>query len=72
MSMTCDGAAVMVSQKSGVAGKMKSINPKIFITHIVPPPPIDWFLHQKQVKNKYLMRWKNLFQTHFSFLKIAQ
>ena len=39
MSMTCDGAAVMVSQKSGVAGKMKSINPKIFITHIVPPPP---------------------------------
>ena len=36
VSMTCDGAAVMVSQKGGVAGKMKSINPKIFFTHCPP------------------------------------
>ena len=33
-SMTCDGAPVMISQKNGVAGKLKSlVNPKLFISH---------------------------------------
>ena len=36
-SMTCDGAPVMISQKNGVAGKLKSlVNPKLFITHCPP------------------------------------
>ena len=36
-SMTSDGAPVMISQKNGVAGKLKaSVNPKLFITHCPP------------------------------------
>ena len=36
-SLTCDGAPVVLSQKNGVAGKLKaSVNPKLFITHCPP------------------------------------
>jgi hypothetical protein len=37
VSMTSDGAPVMISQKNGVAGKLKSsVNAKLFITHCPP------------------------------------
>ena len=36
-SMTCDGAAVMIYPKNGVAGKLRSVvNPKLFVTHCPP------------------------------------
>ena len=36
-SMTCDCAAVMISPKNGVAGKLRSVvNPKLFVTHCPP------------------------------------
>ena len=36
-SLTCDGAPVVLSQKNGVAAKLKaSLNPKLFITHCPP------------------------------------
>ena len=37
VSMTSDGAPVMISSKNGVAGKLKSsVNSKIFVTHCLP------------------------------------
>ena len=37
ISMTCDGAPVMISPKNGVAGKLRSVvNPKLFVTHCPP------------------------------------
>ena len=37
VSMTCDGAPVMISPKNGVAGKLRSVvNPKLFVTHCPP------------------------------------
>ena len=37
VSMTSDGAPVMISQKNGVAGKLKSsVNSKLFISHCPP------------------------------------
>ena len=37
VSMTCDGAPVMISSKNDVAGKLKSsLNSNIFVTHCLP------------------------------------
>ena len=49
-SLTCDGAPVVLSQKNGVAGKLKaSVDPKLFITHC---PPHRLVL-RKQVKKLF-------------------
>ena len=46
-SITTDGAAMTISQRGGVAGKLKAaVNPKLFVVVLL----IGWYLHQKLVK----------------------
>ena len=48
VGLTTDGAAVMISDRGGVYGKMKaSVNPKLFSTHCPPPPPHRLILASK-------------------------